>query len=430
MSTVSFAIRKKPNADNLHRLELKIRDSQQVAVIQIKNIAIPFKCWDAISQTVIKTFDNRGKNEWNTILLDYKKELIDFITESQADKFHYTPKQIKDDFLKRHEAIATLNVYKYCDEVHDYFKAQGSINNAKAYITLKNSLKTWHKTDLMFSNINNDFLENYNTWLLTVVKSKSGKIGVTQNCASTYMRTLKSLINKRIGVDDDIVVKNPFKAFKISKGSKQRIALTIENLQKIKKADITDKDLIFARDLFLFSFYVGGISFIDVFNLKSSNFQDGYVIYKRYKKRNKDNNPYIKTVLSTQALEILSRYDKGDVFGYSKQLEGKTIEEFTSLHSTKLKQYNELLKDVATECEIVINGMKNNEFTEVPLTSVSARHSFATIALRQGISRDIISEIVGHDLEGKSGESVIDHYLSGFEQSVKDGHVQRICDLI
>lgn len=41
--------------------------------------------------------------------------------------------------------------------------------------------------------------------------------------------------------------------------------------------------MIFARDMFFFSFYTRGMAFVDLFNLKKSNIVDGKLCYCRSK---------------------------------------------------------------------------------------------------------------------------------------------------
>lgn len=60
-------------------------------------------------------------------------------------------------------------------------------------------------------------------------------------------------------------------------------AIPIQVIQKIAQAHITNKNEALARDLFLFSFYTRGMSFVDIAYLKKTDLNNTYLIYKRKK---------------------------------------------------------------------------------------------------------------------------------------------------
>ena len=56
-----------------------------------------------------------------------------------------------------------------------------------------------------------------------------------------------------------------------------------------------------------------------------------------------------------------------------------------------------------------------------PLTTYTARHSFATVLKRSGVSTSIISESLGH-----SSEKITQIYLDSFENSQIDEAMQHL----
>ena len=60
--------------------------------------------------------------------------------------------------------------------------------------------------------------------------------------------------------------------------------IRVKAIKRIKELDLTLKPhLDYARDMFLFSFYTRGMSFIDMAYLKKSDLKNGVIIYRRKK---------------------------------------------------------------------------------------------------------------------------------------------------
>lgn len=97
-------------------------------------------------------------------------------------------------------------------------------------------------------------------------------------------------------------------------------------------------------------------------------------------KYNQSNSPYLFPILST--------FHKTDI--------------------QKLNRINKVLRKVNDELKII--GKELN--LPIDLTTYVARHSYATVLKRSGVSTSIISESLGH-----SSEKITQIYLDGFENS-------------
>jgi integrase len=160
--------------------------------------------------------------------------------------------------------------------------------------------------------------------------------------------------------------------------------------------DLSDKsELDFARDLFMFSFYMRGISFVDMANLRKSNVQNGYIIYLRSKTRQ---TLTVKIEVCMQ--KIIEKYETQTVDDYLLPI-------FTSnnhIHASQLRSYNNRLRRISEKLDL-----------DKPISSYVSRHTWATIALRRGISIEIISESMGHE-----NEATTRIYLASLGQAVVD----------
>ena len=157
---------------------------------------------------------------------------------------------------------------------------------------------------------------------------------------------------------------NPFARIKIRRPEPENIFLTQEEVARIRDLKILNDAEDRVRDTFLFMCF-SGLEYADVAELKPQDFQekDGLVYIK--KKRIKTGVEYI-TVLYEDALTIREFYD-GKIPLLSNQ------------------KMNKWLKRIAEEAGIAKN-----------LTLLTARHTFGTYLIQQGLSMDVASKMLGH----------------------------------
>ena len=74
-----------------------------------------------------------------------------------------------------------------------------------------------------------------------------------------------------------------------------------------------------------------------------------------------------------------------------------------------------------------LRSVKKKLKLDFALTTKVARHTWTTIAKKQGYSKDMISEILGHRVPGSP---VTDIYMGEFDQEVKDECIRRVADLV
>ena len=78
--------------------------------------------------------------------------------------------------------------------------------------------------------------------------------------------------------------RTPFRHVYTGVAKTMKRAVPAEVIRKIKGLDLTlQPALAQARDYFLLSFYLRGISFVDLSQLKTTDIQNGYLRYRRQK---------------------------------------------------------------------------------------------------------------------------------------------------
>ena len=278
--------------------------------------------------------------------------------------------------------------------------SRDKVGNANVYKDCLRSLKKFrNNSDLYFSDIDVSFLNKY--------EQDFSKRGVSNNTISVYMRTIRSLFNKAIS---ERLIKRgiyPFEEYKVSKlnTATEKRSLTKAQMDKIKALKLVDGTIIKdAKNYFLFSYYAWGMNFTDMAFLKWENVESNRLKYTRAKTGKAYNIGLLEP-----AIEILNYYNQ-----FKKSKTSYVFPILNSTHITAMqidnriakmnKAVNKQLKEIAEKTKI-----------DFKLTTYVARHSFATIMKRGGISTSIISESLGH-----GNEKITQVYLDSFENNVLD----------
>jgi len=210
-----------------------------------------------------------------------------------------------------------------------------------------------------------------------------------------------------LAIEKGVVKKEyyPFSSYKVSRLHKDtaKRAIQKKDIRAVINYPVKGKDFYtrLAVALFSFSYFMGGINFVDMAYLTSKNIVGGRLIYTRRKTGKLINLP-----LSSEALSVLEA--KNNIGG------NYLFPILSSSHKTEQMKLNRLHK-VITKVNRVLKQIGKELNLSVKLTTYVARHSFATVLKREGVSTSIICETLGH-----SSEKVTQIYLDSFENSQID----------
>lgn len=333
-----------------------------------------------------------------TILIGSKKlqaEKFILAGENNNDQ-EVTSQELRSEFKKNKQ---TLSVFK----AFEYFIARmleaGQVKNSQVYKDALRQLKKFTvNKDLSFSQIDISFLNRYQEFMQ--------KTGLGPNSIYLYLRTLRALINKAIEEKICLPKYYSFKEFSLAKFSKiktQKRAISKENIIAIASLEFPPTHPLFhSRNYFLFSYYNRGINMIDIAHLQWSNISNNRLNYRRKKTRES-----FTIGMLQPAIEILNHYSENKnsdfIFPILSEKHDTPSMIQNRIHKM-LKVINRDLKEIA-----VLAGINEK------LTTYVARHSFATILKKSGVSTSLISEAMGHD-----SEKTTQIYLEDFENSVLD----------
>jgi len=361
------------------------------------NLSCPPNLWDFNSNKPAKKHPN--KLELELFISKKIAEVQNVILKTENEQKDYSGEQILKKFKS---STKKTTLFQFFDEIVSNLKQSNKIGNAKIYKDCKTMLFNFRNgADLSFSDVDVSFLNRFERKFL--------ERGVSGNSISVYMRTLRAVFNKAIQEGYCKKETYPFNEYKISKLSSEtsKRALTKEQMLKIVALKLeSDSKLIISKDIFLFSYYNRGINFKDIALLQWSDIKEERMIYSRAKTGKAYNIGLLKP-----AIVILNKYKKitggkkdDYIFPILNKEKHITPQQIHNRIKKTTKMINSDLKDIAKLCNIDFN-----------LTTYVARHSYATIMKRSGISTSLISESLGH-----KSEQTTQIYLDRFENLILD----------
>ncbi len=280
--------------------------------------------------------------------------------------------------------------------------ASGRKSYALSIKQLYNSLIEFNgHLDIPFAEMDIVWLRRYEAFLR--------RKGLAENTIGIRFRTLRSIYN--VGIEEDAVSAElyPFKKLKVSKLHQEtaKRALSKEDIERVLSYKSTNRYMRFPIDIFAFTYYCGGINFVDIAHLTKANIVDGRLIYKRQKTKK-----LIKIPLQPQAVALIEKYSGDDsqyLFPILSDFHKTDIQQANRIHKV-ISKVNERLKQIGESLNLPI-----------PLTTYVARHSQATVMKRAGVPTAVIREIMGH-----SSERVTQIYLDSFDNEQVDNALKSL----
>lgn len=220
--------------------------------------------------------------------------------------------------------------------------------------------------DISLNEVNGRFISEFDHYL-RVKKNNS------QNGSMKNLVRLKKII--LMSINNDWMVKNPFRAYKIKFKKTDRVYLNAEELKRFEEFMLPSLKLNKVQDIFVFSCYTG-LAYTDVKALTSENLITGvdgnaWLIGKRGKSGVRFTMP-----LLPKAVMLLKKYQ------VNENDEPKVVI-FPVMSNQKMNEY---LKVIAKLCGI-------NKL----ISFHSARHTFATtVTLVNGVPIETVSKMLGH----------------------------------
>ncbi len=347
--------------------------------------------WDESRSMVTTT----QKSERKSFILSIRERIrwdVERLTKidrkMDANGLLYTADDVIDEFNRYADEYSLFN---YMESIIAKLKQNGKVRTSETYKSTLNSFRKYREDeDIMLDCLTSEIMEAYEAW--------HHKRGVAPNTISFYTRILRAVYNRAI--EDDIIEnRNPFRKVYTGVDKTVKRALPLPVIKKIKALDLSlNASLDFARDMFLMSFFLRGMSFIDMAFLKKTDLKNGYVTYRRRK-----TGQQLIIEWTKEMQMILDKYPENESEYLLPIIRNPGTNERCTYRNVGYN-INHNLKTIA--------GMVG---VTIPLTLYVARHSWASAAKAKGIPLSVISEGMGHD-----SETTTQIYLASLDTSVVD----------
>ena len=252
-------------------------------------------------------------------------------------------------------------IYTFAQSAIEEAQNAGRYGTANLYTSaIKSFRKFTGDMPLTFKELTPGLIKKYEESLL--------QKGRRHNTISAYMRMLRSIFNQAYvqGIPDATSADELFRFVFTGYEPTTKRAISPALIRRLSQLKLEQHPhLCFSRDLFLLSFYLRGIPFVDLVYLRKTDMRHNTIYYYRHKTRQQ-----LSVYIEPYAADILRLYNQ------------------------HLHQLSKMLH------------------LNVPLTSYVARHSWATTAKEEGVAIAMISEGLGH-----SSEKVTNVYLASFNNN-------------
>lgn len=425
-ATVSIIYRTaKTLADGSHPFWVRITKDRKSKFVAT-GLSLHPQYWNADKGKIRSNYPTERRKALEAAFRKWEERYSEAAESLASSDEEHDAQTIANKVIEDRRTIRQFKLLSYFDELISQFEKTGNVGNRKVYRDVQNNLTRYigEGKDVSFEQVTVKFCNGWET--------KMRSEGLTDITLSVKFRTLRAALNKAIAngyakYENYPFARNTAETHKFQVGKfdtkTTKRAISKADIRKIESfepepyvgpyASLRDPSarLRLARDLFLFSYYCGGINFVDIAFLQWSNIGTDLDGKPRLSYIRQKTGGRFSIRLVAQALAILERYKVGGkqhpteyVFPILHSALHKTPTQKHNRSSKIMGQVNKDLKTIGAEMGIT-----------TPLTTYVARHSFATVLKRSGVATGIISEAMGHQ-----DERTTQIYLSEFDTDLVD----------
>jgi site-specific recombinase, phage integrase family len=281
---------------------------------------------------------------------------------------------------KKSKYLTMEQLYEEYKETHSL--SQGSIT---AYDKAMQNIHEYIGKDVLVNNI------TYHT--IITMESKLRAKGLRSDTIRIRLSAVRALMRFALQCHFITYDTYPFERYKMPDKSIRDIWLTVDEIKKIRDSEFTKEHLIRTRDLFMLSYYLGGINIADLAEYNFLSCNNKMIYYRKKVMRDNKTIAPIEFDIPVEAKWIINHYLKKDG---TIQFQSRNSKQNTKNIYSNI---NRNLKTIQKEVGITKT-----------LMYYSARKSFAQHAFELGISTITIDYLIGHSV-ASSAKGSIYHYV-------------------
>lgn len=253
--------------------------------------------WDAEAQKVTDDCPDRDNIQFQITakIKEYEKRI-------QRLEIMELPVTLENLFGQNGKRV-NCTVGDYLKQIIERLEALGKYASASKHRVLCSHLSRFRSMDIRFDEIDHTFLRDFELFLR--------KNDNANNSIATKFAIFKAAYNKALADGIFIQKVNPFAKYKVGSlwTRTRKRAITKGDIQKLMALEIEPSHkteyTLFAKDIFLFSYFTAGINFTDMATLRYGDIVDGRIYYSRHKTQK-----LLSFHLVPNALQIIQKYSK------------------------------------------------------------------------------------------------------------------------
>jgi integrase/recombinase XerD len=384
MGMVKLFLRKAVLADGTSSLVLKVFKDGIPSIVKT-DINLKHSDWDKKKQRVKTSHPNSTR--LNNMLLKKLSEASDKAIELETNHAAISSKTI----MKKIKPNSGGSFFKQAETYLVTLKEAGKFNEYTAdKPRIKHFKDFLNGSDIVFPDVTVGLLERFKHYLATTLTVGKEKRPVQERTVINHLVVIRSVFSQAIKQGAVEKKYYPFgkEGIQIKFPESQKVGLSAEEVKAIEDVELANANHNHARNLWLISFYFGGMRVSDVLRLKWSDFKDNRLHYTMGK------NSKPGSLKATERVSlILAQYESGKrsmddfIFPELKKIENLhdefLMERIISENASRVDKF--LRKFVAPAA-----GITNK------LTMHIARHTFGNIAGNNKVSLIMLQKIFRH----------------------------------
>jgi integrase len=380
--------------DDRYNLSVRICHKGNVLYLPVPNAQLTDKQY---KQVYVRESMDEGSIEFRESANEFKTRCERIYSEMSV----YNPKRFRELVYSKDKELPKTQVIK---DLFNYYieNYEGITLKTRQHFRLSlNKLDSFHP-ELTVQEVNPEFLRHFDL--------EQQKAGLSRATIDGIFRNLRRVINYFM-LEKKLIPRTyeyPFGrgGYSIKSFFGRKLVMRNDEIQKVVdfRDFNNDKEMEYARDIWLFLYRANGINFADLIRMRWDNVQGGYLIFFRKKTQStrKNNIKPITVPITPKLQELIDKVGvkrENNPFILGLLEEGFAENTYENLSHKIRSNINEKLLEISKKLNL-----------SVPLKLKTARDCYATTLKRAGVSKDNIGEMLGH-----SNSVVTEHYLASLD---------------
>lgn len=368
MATIKLALLKHTQAkDGSYKIRIAVGHRSETHYIVTKyRVSSPSEFDNG---TVVRIPDAHQMNiELRKLLNDYEQRL-----ESIIDPDIYTCQQLRDTLKNMRPKTTSATFAQVSREYQAELIRDGQQSYASLLSGALNKFTAFFNGDIFLSDINTTTISEFERWLK--------RSGASQAYSGMILSMTRTIINRAIRQQLVTYQIHPFMYWKRPTDEEREIDISPSELRTIRDCRPRLRQQLVARDLFMLSYYLGGINLIDLLSIDFRNIT--VLEYVRHKSRNtKTSDRRISFTIQPEAQDIIKHWRNRNTgrldFGYKFS-------------------YRNFLRYVTRGIKSLAEDLQLQDYKKV--CYYSARKSFVQHGFDLGISLETLEYCIGQSVK-------------------------------